>query len=79
MVAGVSSTVPSSATRPSAIIRSISRREATPARASSLAMRSPFGAPAADGSFIAAGYSHFRSIANFFATVAARARYASDA
>src|SRR4051812_15161453 len=40
-VAGVSTGLPPIATRPSAIIRSISRREAMPARASNLAMRWP--------------------------------------
>ena len=42
-VAGVSTGLPSSVMRLSAIIRSISRRLATPARASSLAIRSPSG------------------------------------
>src|SRR4051812_33427823 len=40
-VAGVSTGLPPMATRPSAIIRSISRREAMPARARSLAIRWP--------------------------------------
>ena len=39
------SLAPSMATRPSAIMRSISRRDAIPARASSLAIRSPVLAP----------------------------------
>ena len=43
VIAAVSSFAPFSATRPSAIIRSTSRRLATPARARSLAMRSPSG------------------------------------
>ena len=46
MTAGLVSTVPSTATRPSAIQRSASRREHSPARASILAMRSG-AAPAA--------------------------------
>src|SRR3569623_2156368 len=39
VVAGVSSSMPSSATRPTSLMRSTSRREATPARASNFAMR----------------------------------------
>src|SRR5262249_28117626 len=39
IVAGVSSTTPFSATRPSAIMRSTSRREAIPARANNFAIR----------------------------------------
>src|SRR5689334_7763870 len=40
--AGLSSTLPSTLTRPSAIQRSASRLEQRPARANRLAMRSPF-------------------------------------
>src|SRR5215472_17416415 len=45
--AGLSSTLPSTLTRPSAIQRSASRREQRPARARRLAMRSPFSPAAA--------------------------------
>src|SRR5579862_9256340 len=46
MTAGLSSTRPSRLTRPSAIQRSASRREQSPARAISLATRTPRGAAA---------------------------------
>jgi hypothetical protein len=45
--AGLVSTLPSTVTRPSDIQRSASRREHKPARARSLAMRSPFAAASA--------------------------------
>src|SRR6185503_11308118 len=55
-VAGVSTIAPLIAIRPSAIMRSISRREAIPARASSLAMRSPSrGSPDAGSGAATAG------------------------
>jgi hypothetical protein len=44
--AGLSSTLPLTLTRPSAIQRSASRREQRPARAITLAMRSPSGVSA---------------------------------
>lgn len=47
--AGLSITVPLTETRPSAIIRSASRREATPARDRTLAMRSPSPLASAGG------------------------------
>src|SRR5690348_12840326 len=55
--AGLVSTLPSTETRPSAISFSASRREHRPARASSLAMRSPFAGAAASvmGSALGSG------------------------
>src|SRR5579872_2893930 len=52
--AGLVSTTPSSLTRPSAIQRSASRREQSPARAITLAMRSPRGLPSPAASAVMA-------------------------